>query len=424
MIAIGIRYLNGWSMAAAADGSDKASAEWPPHPDRLFMALAAAYFETDRDPGERDALLWLERQPPPELRASLGSEVSPRRIVTHYVPVNDVAVPRVGELAGAKQIAEGLRLLPQHRLRQPRQYPVAIPANDTVHFIWTEAEPTEAVRTSLASLCGKLTYLGHSASLVQGWLTSAPPPPTLRPTSPGGDHRLRVAGAGRLDELERAYNESERLAWTALEAAIADAKGASKKKLREEREARFGGVAPRSRRPRPARAQGYERVQPDAAPTAHSVFGDRLLMFAQVAGKRLWLDSTQSLMAAWRNTVMAYCAVQPPPEWVSGHRPDGAPSTQPHLAVVPIPNVGNAHAQGHLMGIALALPRGVPEAEIGRCLWRLFELDEEGIAKPLHIFHGKTFDFDVAFDLGERSQKAFDRNRWCGPRAARSRGRA
>ena len=42
MFALGIQYLNGWSMAAA-DGARKVQPEWPPHPDRVFMALAAAW---------------------------------------------------------------------------------------------------------------------------------------------------------------------------------------------------------------------------------------------------------------------------------------------------------------------------------------------------------------------------------------------
>ena len=45
MIAIGIRHLNGWYMAS--DSADRNRPEWPPHPDRIFMALAAAHFETD-----------------------------------------------------------------------------------------------------------------------------------------------------------------------------------------------------------------------------------------------------------------------------------------------------------------------------------------------------------------------------------------
>jgi len=48
MFGFGIRYLMGWAMAAA-DGAKKERAEWPPHPDRIFMALAAAWFETGQD---------------------------------------------------------------------------------------------------------------------------------------------------------------------------------------------------------------------------------------------------------------------------------------------------------------------------------------------------------------------------------------
>ena len=68
MFALGIHYLNGWAMATHP--ADRESPEWPPHPDRVFMALAAAYFETDEDPAEWDALNWLEKQPPPQVVAS------------------------------------------------------------------------------------------------------------------------------------------------------------------------------------------------------------------------------------------------------------------------------------------------------------------------------------------------------------------
>ena len=59
MFAFGIRYLNGWAMAAA-DGARKVQAEWPPHPDRVFMALAAAWFETGEDPEEGEACAGLK----------------------------------------------------------------------------------------------------------------------------------------------------------------------------------------------------------------------------------------------------------------------------------------------------------------------------------------------------------------------------
>ena len=69
MFALAIRYLNGWAMAAT-DGANKRQAEWPPHPDRVFMALAAAWFETGEDPAGGAALRWLEALPDPAMAAS------------------------------------------------------------------------------------------------------------------------------------------------------------------------------------------------------------------------------------------------------------------------------------------------------------------------------------------------------------------
>ena len=85
MFALGLHYLNGWSMAAA-DGARKERAEWPPHPDRVFMALAAAWFETGEDHAEGEALRWLEALPPPAIAAS---DADSRAAVVSYVPVND-----------------------------------------------------------------------------------------------------------------------------------------------------------------------------------------------------------------------------------------------------------------------------------------------------------------------------------------------
>ncbi|GIW39501.1 MAG: hypothetical protein KatS3mg076_0078 [Candidatus Binatia bacterium] len=68
MLALGIRYLNGF-VAASETPMRARRPEWPPHPARVFMALAAAHFQTGADPSEREALLWLESLPPPALRA-------------------------------------------------------------------------------------------------------------------------------------------------------------------------------------------------------------------------------------------------------------------------------------------------------------------------------------------------------------------
>ena len=46
MFALGIHYLNGFVAAAEHDNHERV--EWPPHPGRVFMALAAAHFQTGR----------------------------------------------------------------------------------------------------------------------------------------------------------------------------------------------------------------------------------------------------------------------------------------------------------------------------------------------------------------------------------------
>ena len=118
-LAIAWEYLTGY--AVATDSSTRDRAEWPPHPARVFMALAAAWFETepaatggeDRDDwtDEGVALRWLETLGDPEM---LLPEVEPcyeRSKVTCYVPVNDKAGPSAATLQSCPAIT---------RSKQPR----------------------------------------------------------------------------------------------------------------------------------------------------------------------------------------------------------------------------------------------------------------------------------------------------------------
>jgi CRISPR-associated protein Csb2 len=405
-------------MAAVADGADKSAAEWPPHPDRLFMALVAAHFETERDAGERAALLWLEKQAPPELCVNL--KVSHRTILNHYVPVNDVSTPRIGESVSDRQLAEGLQVLPESRLRQARQFPVVVPYDDCVHFIWPDADADPEIRAAISALCSKVTCLGHSASLIQVWLTSTPPAATLRARATGPLH-LRVTGEGRFQQLEDAYNESQRQAWYALECAIADAEGVARKKLRDEQAARFGPAAPQLRRPSPALPLAYGLISEKPTAPVQSIFNDRVLIFRHVlrqsesttlAPRYLSVDQIPLLMSAWRSAIMAACAEQPPPEWVSGHEVTGRPSKQPHLAVLPILNFAVANVPKSVLGVAIAFPRTVPDREVGRCLASLFKLDTHGDPHPQRVYHGKDFEIDVVFEMGASAREALRASAW------------
>jgi CRISPR-associated protein Csb2 len=113
MLAFGIRYLNGF--VAARTAPDDLEAEWPPHPGRVFMALAAAHFQTGADPGEREALLWLQslkKDGEPAAPCIVAPDAMQRGVVSHYVPVNDKAGPSTAMLQSA----------PLTRERQPRTF--------------------------------------------------------------------------------------------------------------------------------------------------------------------------------------------------------------------------------------------------------------------------------------------------------------
>jgi len=127
VLTLGIRYLNGFS--AAADPYDRDTAEWPPHPGRVFMALAAAHFQTGEQASERAALEWLETQDSPLMHVP---DARSRRVVRHFVPVNDKAGPSKATLQTA----------PIARDRQPRTFARSWLEEDHVWLIWPDAEPS------------------------------------------------------------------------------------------------------------------------------------------------------------------------------------------------------------------------------------------------------------------------------------------
>ena len=127
------------------------------------------------------------------------------------------------------------------------------------------------------------------------------------------------------------------------------------------------------KRPVPNRWQGYVRVDPAISPSTASqrppgsLFYPRMVILS-IRGKRVSLPATLRLTAALRGLLMRKCPVQPPPAWFSGHRPDGRPTSEPHLALAPLPFVGAEHADGRIMGLALVLPKLLDKAEAGSCI--------------------------------------------------------
>lgn len=377
MLSLGIRYLCGWAMATHP--ADYESAEWPPHPGRVFMALAAAHFETSGPQSERAALEWLEKLPPPTLAAP---NATLRNVVTAFVPVNDISAPK-GKRLTASGFEQGKALLPEHRPRQARQFPVSVP-NATVNgempttfLIWRDAEIPPDIEQPLGALCRKVTRVGHSASFVQMWVAYMPPAATLEPND-NAPLRLRVPTPGRLRQLEQEYAAG--------------------------------------RRPTPVSWKGYQTPeQVQSRRTPKSMFDDSLLVFKRVDGTRLDLRSTLLVTAALRGLIMRL-GPQPSPEWITGHAVDDKPTAAPHLAFIPLAEVEHAHAEGRLLGAAVVFPRDV-HAQVSVLLNSLYRVQEEAQRRDRAAFQLHNGDlFEWQMDLVMSADRAWSLrpSTWCG----------
>jgi CRISPR-associated protein Csb2 len=327
MFAIGIELLMRRAMMAEftsreALGLDR-EPEWPPHPDRVFMALVAAWGEAGEDAAQREALEWLEKLDAPAIAVPL--KVSKRTPFTSYVSVNNDSSP-----IGKKGPFGAMGSLSIGRNRQPRQFPVVIPESPTHFLIWNVDLPAN-LRPSLEKVCGLVTYLGHSASPVRMWIEDQPPEPTLIPTDKGATHSLRLFSGGRLSYLKNRYD---------------------------------AGL-----RPNPSLWQGY--VQPERKANADVLdgpFDPGIFVLRELAGNRRYcLESCGIIAEAIRAELMLRHGSNAP-EWLTGHAANGSQSKQSRPAFLPLGFVDRQHADGHLLGIAIVVPRDFQHTE------RLFEL--------------------------------------------------
>lgn len=372
MLAFGIQYLNGFVAAARPDDRDRP--EWPPHPARVFMALAAAHFESGSRPVERQALLWLEA-----LSRDLESTgptiacCSPatREAVTCFVPVNptiaDEKKARDNERKKGKRPPPPLQSAPGVvRTRQPRTFARAWLEDDKVYLYWREAEPAPSVLAALEELCAKVTRIGHSSSLVQMWLAdeSEVGTPTWEPAQDRAEISLRVAPPGTLAYLEQRFGAAHVDRYSALKIQESDESDPKKRRAATKAlKAEFPSGEPTPLRPDLSVYQGYARPDDAGHPLAcGTVFSPHLAVLRlrpqQSDYRALDLCATLQLAQRWRDAALsqssdlsaeARCAL-------SGHDMSGGPLQTPHLAFAPLAFVGSEHSDGHLLGVGLALP--------------------------------------------------------------------
>ena len=382
MLCIEVELLGG--RYAATAHNDRNRAEWPPHPARFFSALVAALHDNEPvDAQEREALLWLEQQPPPSLDVDLdvSENVGRRRVLDVFVPVNDVtlvgdvegplrdaqdevallgATPKTSETErdlrkaktvvakeakklaafmadqllidadpSKKALATATALLPDRRTRQVRTFPVVLPARPCFVFIWSQ-DPPLTLLTALDCLCERVTRLGHSSSLVRCAVIERSIAPTLIPDDEG-DHVLRIVGPGQLERLEKEF-------------------------------ARHQGVESRVL---PALPQRYRspRVEEDDSRQVCSTFSDEWILFERVGGARPLSSRGTDLSRALRGALFEQHGSRTLAGSLSGHREDGGPTDDVHAAFVALPFVGHEHADASVQGCAIVLPRGLVASE-------------------------------------------------------------
>ncbi|BAS26092.1 type I-G CRISPR-associated protein Csb2 [Limnochorda pilosa] len=369
MFGLEIRYLTGRAVAQSVE--DRSVPEWPPHPARVFSALVAAFCETGAAQPHRAFLEWLELQPPPVISASDAERAD---VPIHHVPVNDVRAPQA-KAAGNGDFAAARRLLPEARPRQPRTFPSVIPHRPTVYMTWPDATPSQALLEAAAELAGRVASLGHSSSLVSLRLCEQPPAPTHVPTEPAADTVvLRVTFEGQLEALDRSYQRrGETGVWGLL----------------------------------PSRAQAY-RTLGEATEGQRALSGvfEEMLVFRRVAGPVLPIVAADAVTQLFRAAAMAQCP-EPVPEALSGHRADGAPSTRPHVAFAPLPDVGRPHADGHLMGLAAFLPKGLAGSE------RLQVL--RALGRVTRLVMGRLGEWELERVTGTPPQRQLTPSTWMSP---------
>lgn len=301
MLVLEIEYLTG--VVFAARGPESSVPDWPPQPDRIFSALVATWGAHGERSDEAEALKWLEKQSTPVIAAS---ETEARSSALRFVPPND---PKTGK-SGNKEI------LPVFRRRQPRMFPAARPHDPVIHLCWKDSVPDEQTLASLRQLAANTAYVGHSSSLTRWrFLQSGEPLPAE------AQQPRRTIYKGRFQELCEYYE--------------------------------------RNQRPRPG--DYVTSTVAHRGKSAQSCFSSDWLILEHTGGEMPDIRAAALVAKEIRNTLLSgyqqNSMADRIPTIVSGHTSDGRPTSEPHLAIVPLAFAGFPYADGHLLGFALVPPR-------------------------------------------------------------------
>lgn len=343
----------------AGGGQDPRVPEWPPHPGRVHSALLSV-----AEPDDLPSLRVLENLSPPTIRASREAFASQSR---SYVVTNS-------------RSREGGNLNHPGRTSGLRQRRSVFPRSPRVQLIWTDDDGVSDhdVRR-LDAMARRVPYLGRSTSPVMMGVERLDQPVDLRELdvylpSDGGDLRLRVPYPGHIDELTALY-EQGLPAWQASE----------------------GGRA----------WQVYQLVNDDPSPVAPLASPYQDLVVLRFRDRRPAGRALPVFTAALRSMVMSQTS-EPLPPALHGHGFEG----RPHVAYLGLPFCGAPHADGHLVGLAVAIP-GMQENERRRILRGLLGPSNDG-SVWLRV-RGYREPFELEYRPEERLPRSASAWHWSRP---------
>lgn len=199
-------------------------------------------------------------------------------------------------------------------------------------MVWQQATPDADTLSRLAELARRVPYLGRATSPVTLTVSGTVPEPQQRwavfvPTLSGERSvaSLRVPYPGYLDQLDRVYEGGGR-AWEV------------------------------------GRPLTYQRETPEPVPRPSGPFSDLIVFGCASKTQRPPGDWLLTLTSTLRKAVMQRLGTELPAQ-VHGHGAKGH-----HVGYLALPDVAHPHADGHVLGVALALPRAMAPQDANRVL--------------------------------------------------------
>ena len=283
--------IDRWSISGRRE-----RASWPPSPDTLFSALVAAAASLGQ--ACHPALYWLERQGNPNIEADENPPVV--EAIRAYCPVADRTIWDAGS-------------------RQAR-FHNSVGSPRPVSWSWgiTDCSQVEA----LQAIAREVTYIGSSRGPVLVHVSTAETPlsPSTLVPRHGGSLRIRGLYPGRLDELEGAFQRSER--------------------------------------PKPTLEVAYGYL----ADIEIKPLWEQMIPSRRSRGPNLHVGHCVPVAEALRQAIMNHLPDGAAGS-LTGHGAGGAVLEKEHLAVLPLAHVQGPYADGDLLGMGLLLPSGLPDAE-------------------------------------------------------------